>query len=163
MGDYHQNDQTKKILEKMQKELEEEDKKLNEYFKTRKQIEDMKEEQEKKRKIKIRQELRNYLDNQIEEKKREKLFEKMLIREQGRIWDIDAKKYNMEQKIIEDKIKMNNIKNGEILRQQIENNFKRKMKKNSMSSAEYSLNKKEINKIIDSMETQKEKQKEKIN
>ena len=163
VGDYHQNDQTKKILEKMQKELEEEDKKLNEYFKTRKQIEDMKEEQEKKRKIKIRQELRNYLDNQIEEKKREKLFEKMLIREQGRIWDIDAKKYNMEQKIIEDKIKMNNIKNGEILRQQIENNFKRKMKKNSMSSAEYSLNKQEINKIIDSMETQKEKQKEKIN
>ena len=163
VGDYHQNDQTKKILEKMQKELEEEDKKLNEYFKTRKQIEDMKEEQEKKRKIKIRQELRNYLDNQIEEKKREKLFEKMLIREQGRIWDIDAKKYNMEQKMIEDKIKMNNIKNGEILRQQIENNFKRKMKKNSMSSAEYSLNKQEINKIIDSMETQKEKQKEKIN
>ena len=141
----------------MKNELEEEDKKLNEYIKARKQIEDMKEEEEKKRKIQIRQELRNYLDNQIEEKKREKEFEKMLIREQGRIWDLDAKKYNLEQKIIEDKIKMNSIKNGEILRQQIENNFKRKMKKNSMSSAEYSLNKKEINRIIESMEQQKEK------
>jgi len=155
VGDYHQNSQTKKILENMQHELEEEDKKLIEYFKARKQIEDIKEEQAKKRKIQIRQELRNYLDNQIQEKRREREFEKMLIREQGRIWDIDTKKYNLEQKIIEDNIRMNGIKNGEILRKQIEYNNKRKMKKNSMSSAEYSLNKKEINKILDSMEKDK--------
>ena len=155
VGDYHQNSQTKKILENMQHELEEEDKKLIEYFKARKQIEDIEEEQAKKRKIQIRQELRNYLDNQIQEKRREREFEKMLIREQGRIWDIDTKKYNLEQKIIEDNIRMNGIKNGEILRKQIEYNNKRKMKKNSMSSAEYSLNKKEINKILDSMEKDK--------
>ena len=157
VGDYHQNAQTKKILEKMKNDLEEEDKKLNEYIKARKQIEDMKEEEEKKRKIQIRQELRNYLDNQIKEKKKEIEFEKMLTREQGRIWDIDSKKYNLEQKLIEDKIKMNGIKNGEILRRQIEYNNKRKMKKNSMSSAEYSINKNEINKFIDTLEKEKNK------
>ena len=157
VGDYHQNAQTKKILEKMKNDLEEEDKKLNEYIKARKQIEDMKEEEKKKRKIQIRQELRNYLDNQIKEKKKEIEFEKMLTREQGRIWDIDSKKYNLEQKLIEDKIKMNGIKNGEILRRQIEYNNKRKMKKNSMSSAEYSINKNEINKFIDTLEKEKNK------
>ena len=157
VGDYHQNAQTKKILEKMKNDLEEEDKKLNEFIKARKQIEDMKEEEEKKRKIQIRQELRNYLDNQIKEKKKEIEFEKMLTREQGRIWDIDSKKYNLEQKLIEDKIKMNGIKNGEILRRQIEYNNKRKMKKNSMSSAEYSINKNEINKFIDTLEKEKNK------
>ena len=157
VGDYHQNAQTKKILEKMKNDLEEEDKKFNEYIKARKQIEDMKEEEEKKRKIQIRQELRNYLDNQIKEKKKEIEFEKMLTREQGRIWDIDSKKYNLEQKLIEDKIKMNGIKNGEILRRQIEYNSKRKMKKNSMSSAEYSINKNEINKFIDTLEKEKNK------
>ena len=157
VGDYHQNAQTKKILEKMKNDLKEEDKKLNEYIKARKQIEDMKEEEEKKRKIQIRQELRNYLDNQIKEKKKEIEFEKMLTREQGRIWDIDSKKYNLEQKLIEDKIKMNGIKNGEILRRQIEYNNKRKMKKNSMSSAEYSINKNEINKFIDTLEKEKNK------
>ena len=79
-------------------------------------------------------------------------FEKMLIREQGKIWNDDSEKYREEQKIIEERIRMNGIKNGEILRKQIEFNNNRKMKKNSMSSAEYSLNKQEINKIIDSME-----------
>ena len=76
----------------------------------------------------------------------------MLIREQGKIWNDDSEKYREEQKIIEERIRMNGIKNGEILRKQIEYNNNRKIKKNSMSSAEYSLNKQEINKIIDSME-----------
>ena len=152
VGDYHQNDKTKKILEKMQHDLEEEDEKMKQFIKARKESEDKKEEEAKKRKIEIRKELRNFLDNQIEEKKKEKEFEKALIREQGKIWNEDSEKYREEQKMIEEKIRMNGIKNGEILRKQIEYNNNRKMKKNSMSSAEYSLNKQEINKIIDSME-----------
>ena len=152
VGDYQQNDKTKKILEKMQHDLEEEDEKLKRFIKARKKIEDEKEEEAKKRKFEIRKELRIFLDNQIEEKKKEKEFEKMLIREQGKIWNDDSEKYREEQKIIEERIRMNGIKNGEILRKQIEYNNNRKIKKNSMSSAEYSLNKQEINKIIDSME-----------
>ena len=152
VGDYQQNDKTKKILEKMQHDLEEEDEKMKQFIKARKELEDKKEEEAKKRKMEIRKELRNFLDNQIEEKKKEKEFEKALIREQGKIWNEDSEKYREEQKMIEEKIRMNEIKNGEILRKQIEYNNNRKMKKNSMSSAEYSLNKQEINKIIDSME-----------
>ena len=155
VGDYQQNQTTKKILEKMQQDLKEEDEKLKLFLKNKKKMEELKDEENKKRKIQIRKELRDYLENQIEEKKKEKEFEKMLWREQGRIWDIDSEKYKTEQKQIEENLRMNGIKSGEILRKQIEDNIKRKMKKNSMSAAEYSLNKKEINKIIDSMENEK--------
>ena len=96
----------------------------------------------------MRKELKSYLDMQIKEKMKEKEFEKMLWREQGKIWNLDSEKYKSEQKLLEDKIRMDGLKHGEILRKQIEDNNKIKMKKNSMSSAEYSLNKNEINKII---------------
>ena len=155
VGDYQQNQTTKKILEKMQQDLKDEDEKLKLFLKNKKKMEELKDEENKKRKIQIRKELRDYLENQIEEKKKEKEFEKMLWREQGRIWDIDSEKYKTEQKQIEENLRMNGIKSGEILKKQIEDNIKRKMKKNSMSAAEYSLNKKEINKIIESMENEK--------
>ena len=82
----------------------------------------------------------------------------MLYREQGRIWNIDSEKYRLEQKKIKEKLKLNGIRNGEILRKQIEYINNKKMKKNSMSAAEYSLNKKEINNIIDSIENEKMKE-----
>ena len=160
VGDYQQNEQTKKILEKMQKDLKEEDEKIKMYILNKKKMEDLKEEENKKRKIQMRKELKSYLDMQIKEKRKEKEFEKMLWREQGKIWNLDSEKYKTEQKLLEEKIRMDGLKHGEILRKQIEDNNKRKMKKNSMSSAEYSLNKNEINKIIENME--KEKGKEKI-
>ena len=139
----------------MQQDLDEEDQKLNNFIKNRKKLEDMKMEEEKKKKLEIRKELRFYLDNQIQEKKREKEFEKMLYREQGRIWNMDSEKYRKEQKSIEERIKLMQKRNGEILRKQIENNNKRKKKKNGMNITEISLNTKEINKIIDSMDKEK--------
>ena len=155
VGDYQSNEKIQKILEKMQQDLDEEDQKLNNFIKNRKKLEDMKMEEEKKKKLEIRKELRFYLDNQIQEKKREKEFEKMLYREQGRIWNMDSEKYRKEQKSIEERIKLMQKRNGEILRKQIENNNKRKKKKNGMNITEFSLNKKEINKIIDSMDKEK--------
>ena len=159
VGDYSQNEKTKKILEKMQKDFEEEEEKLKQYLINKKKLEDLKEEENKKRKIQIRKEIKQYLDKQVEEKKKEKEFEKMLMREQGRIWNIDSERYQKEQQLIEEKIKKLGLKNGEILRQQIEYNKKRKMKKNSMSPTEYSINKNEINKIIDNMEKEQIKEK----
>ncbi len=155
VGDYQSNEKIQKILEKMQQDLDEEDQKLNNFIKNRKKLEDMKMEEEKKKKLEIRKELKFYLDNQIQEKKREKEFEKMLYREQGRIWNMDSEKYRKEQKSIEERIKLMQKRNGEILRKQIENNDKRKKKKNGMNITEISLNKKEINKIIDSMDKEK--------
>ena len=158
VGDYNKNEKTKKILEKMKNDIKEEDEKINMYILTRKKIEDEKELEAKKRKIQEIKEYQEYLDNQIEEKKKEKSFEKMLYREQGRIWNIDSEKYRIEQKKIKEKLKLNGIRNGEILRKQIEYINNKKMKKNSMSAAEYSLNKKEINNIIDSIENEKVKE-----
>ena len=158
VGDYSQNEKTKRILEKMQKDFEEEEEKLKQFIINRKKLDDLKEEENKKRKIQIRNEFKQYLDNQIEEKKKEKEFEKYLMREQGRIWKIDSELYQKEQQLIEEKIKMLGLKNGEILRKQIEYNNKRKMKKNSMSPTEYSMNKNEINKIIDNIEKEQIKE-----
>ena len=158
VGDYSQNEKTKRILEKMQKDFEEEEEKLKQFIINRKKLDDLKEEENKKRKIQIRNEFKQYLDNQIEEKKKEKEFEKFLMREQGRIWKIDSELYQKEQQLIEEKIKMLGLKNGEILRKQIEYNNKRKMKKNSMSPTEYSMNKNEINKIIDNIEKEQIKE-----
>ena len=161
VSDYQQNEKTKKILEKLQKDLEEEDEKIKKYILKKKKMEDLKEEENNKRKIQMRKEIKHYLDMQVQEKKKEKEFEKMLWREQGKIWNLDSEKYKEEQKLLEEKIRMNGLKHGEILRKQIEDNIKKKMKKNSMSSAEYSLNKNEINKIIENMENKKEQIKEK--
>ena len=158
VGDYNKNEKTKQILEKMKNDIKEEDEKINMYILTRKKIEDEKELEAKKRKIQEIKEYQEFLDNQSEEKKKEKSFEKMLYREQGRIWNIDSEKYKLEQKKIKEKIKINGIRNGEKLRKQIEYINKKKMKKNSMSAAEYSLNKKEINNIIDSIENEKVKE-----
>ena len=68
---------------------------------------------------------------------------------------MDSEKYQKEQKSIEERIKLMQKINGEILRKQIENNNKRKKKKNGMNITEFSLNKKEINKIMDSMDKEK--------
>ena len=97
VGDYNKNEKTKQILEKMKNDIKEEDEKINMYILTRKKIEDEKELEAKKRKIQEIKEYQEYLDNQIEEKKKEKSFEKMLYREQGRIWNIDSEKYRLKQ------------------------------------------------------------------
>ena len=90
----------------MQKDLKEEDEKIKTYILNKKKMEDLKEEENNKRKIQMRKELKSYLDMQIKEKMKEKEFEKMLWREQGKIWNLDSEKYKSEQKLLEDKIRM---------------------------------------------------------
>ena len=152
---YKENPNVKKIIEKIKKDEEEEDEKLKIYLINKKKLEDEKEEREKNRRLQMRYDLKKYLEIQIEEKKREKEFEKGLWKEQGKIWNIDSEIYLKEQKDIEDKIKMMNLRNAEKLREQIQYRKNDMIRKKSMSVMEYSLNKNTLNKIMDSMENEK--------
>lgn len=157
MGDYEENESVKKILEKIRKEDEDEEEKLNKYLIKKGKLEDEEMENEKQKRMKMKFDLKKYLELQIAEKKREIEFEKLLWKEQGKIWNIDSEKYKKEKKIINEKIKIMNLKNAEILREQIKNK-KDNLKQNGMSFIEYSMNRKAIDKVIDSMEKEKEKE-----
>ena len=158
VGDYEQNEEVKKILEKMRKDNEDEDEKLKIYLIKRKKLDDEIEEKEKNRKLQIKKDLKKFLELQIEEKNREKEFERLLWKEQGKIWNKDSEKYNIERKMIDEKIKKMNLKNAEMLKEQIKNKKEENIRKNGMSLIEYTLNKNVLNKVMDSMENEKNKQ-----
>ena len=64
---------------------------------------------------------------QIEERKKEEDFLKSLDYEQARIWAIDCKKYNEDEKAIENKIKEMNKRNIKIKKEKyLKNNQKMK-------------------------------------
>ena len=157
VGHYKENPNVKNIIGKIKKDEEEEDEKLKIYLINKKKLEDEKEEREKNKRIQMRYDLKKYLEIQIEEKRREKEFEKGLWKEQGKIWIIDYEIYLIlkDQKDIEEKIIMMNLRNAEKLREQIQWRKNDIIRKKSMSVMEYSLNKNTLNKIMDSMENEK--------
>jgi hypothetical protein len=157
VGDYEKNENVQKIIAKIKKDEEEEDELLRAYLMKKKKIDDEKEENEKNRRLQMQYDLRKYLEIQIEEKKKEREFEKLLWKEQGKIWNIDSEMFNKEKKEINDRIKKMNLKNVENLKEQIRNKKEENMKKKSMSVVEYSLNKDTLNKIMDSMENKNKK------
>ena len=158
VGTYRLNEENiKKIMERIKKDEEDEDEKLKTYLINKKRIEDAKDEEEKNRRLQMRYDLKKYLEIQIEEKRKEKEFEKSLWKEQGKIWNIDSEKYALQKKEIEEKIKKMNLKNAERLREQIESKKEENIKKKSMSIMEYSLNKNILNKIMDSQNNKKNK------
>ena len=98
-------------------------------------------EREKQAKIKRKQDkiaMRKFLDMQIEEKKKEMDLEKAIDDEQSRIWKVDCKKYNEDEKRINKIIRDMNKRNLDSIMEQMK---KRKEKKNqSMSMVEYAMN-----------------------
>ena len=131
------SDQSKEILEKMKKDQEEEDKKIQYYYDEKNRLAIEKEKNEALRRHKNKFELKKYLDMQIEEKKKEEDFLKSLDDEQARIWAIDCKKYFEDEKAIENKIRAMNKRNLDLVMEQIN---KKKIKKNNMSDTEYAMN-----------------------
>jgi len=75
---------------------------------------------------------------QIEERKKEEDFLKSLDFEQARIWAIDCKKYNEDEKEINKKIREMNKRNMASVMEQI--NKKKKNKKIGMNETEYAMN-----------------------
>ena len=152
-GDKYVATKGKEILERLKKEQEEEDKKVQFYYEEKNRLAIEKEKQDEIRKQKDKRELKKYLDMQIEEKRKEEEFLKSLDQEQARIWAIDSKKYNDDQIAIEKTIRAMNKRNLDLLKEQI---GQRKKKKNSaMTDAEYAMNKDTLEKAKASLSNNK--------
>ena len=128
------------VLEKLRKQQEEEDKRIQHYYDEKNRLEIDKEKQKELKKYKEKFELKKYLDMQIEERKKEEDFLKSLDYEQARIWALDCKKYNDDEKEINTRIREMNKRNMNILMDQINKN--RNKKKSGMSDTEYAMNRK---------------------
>lgn len=128
------------VLEKLRKQQEEEDKRIQHYYDEKNRLEVDKEKQKELKKYKEKFELKKYLDMQIEERKKEEDFLKSLDYEQARIWALDCKKYNDDEKEINTRIREMNKRNMNILMDQINKN--RNKKKSGMSDTEYAMNRK---------------------
>ena len=85
---------------------------------------------------------------QIEERKKEEEFLKSLDDEQARIWAIDCKKYNEDEKLIEQKIRAMNKRNLDLVMEQMR---QRRKKKTGMTDAEYAMNRKKKQKAKETL------------
>ena len=124
-------------LAQKKKDQEEEEKRIQHFYDEKNKLAIEKEQKEELKKKKDKYELKKYLDMQIEERKKEEDFLKSLDYEQARIWAIDCKKYNEDEKAIENKIKEMNKRNMDSVMEQIN---KKKNKKNGMNDTEYAMN-----------------------
>ena len=126
------------LLKRLRQEQEEEDKRIQHYYDEKNRLEIDKEKEKEMKKFKDKFELKKYLDMQIEERKKEEDFLKSLDYEQARIWAIDCKKYNDDEKEINKKIREMNKKNMNSVMEQI--NKKKKNNKKGMNETEYAMN-----------------------
>ena len=127
------------ILEKLRKDQEEEDKRIQHYYDEKNRLEIDKEKEKEIKKHRDKFELKKYLDMQIEERKKEEDFLKSLDYEQARIWAIDCRKYNEDEKEINKKIREMNKRNMDSVMEQI-NKKKKGNKKTAMNETEYAMN-----------------------
>ena len=130
--------QSDEILQKMKKDQEEEDRKIQFYYDEKNRLANEREKNEALRRKKEKNELKKYLDMQIEERKKEEEFLKSLDDEQARIWAIDCKKYFEDEKAIETKIRAMNKRNLDLVLDQI--NKRKVNKKHTMTDTEYAMN-----------------------
>ena len=126
------------LLKRLRQEQEEEDKRIQHYYDEKNRLEIDKEKEKEMKKFKDKFELQKYLDMQIEERKKEEDFLKSLDYEQARIWAIDCKKYNDDEKEINKKIREMNKRNMDSVMEQI--NKKKKNNKKGMNETEYAMN-----------------------
>jgi len=114
------------LLKRLRQEQEEEDKRIQHYYDEKNRLEIDKEKEKEMKKFKDKFELKKYLDMQIEERKKEEDFLKSLDYEQARIWAIDCKKYNDDEKEINKKIREMNKRNMDSVMEQINKKKKNK-------------------------------------
>ena len=126
------------LLDKLKKEQEEEDKRIHHYYEEKNRLAIEKEKRDELKKFRQKFELKKYLDMQIAERKKEEEFLKSLDYEQARIWAIDCKKYNDDEKAIGKRIKEMNKRNMNTLMEQI--NKKKNKNKDEMNETEYAMN-----------------------
>ena len=138
------SNKSNELLDKLKKEQEEEDKRIHHYYEEKNRLAIEKEKKEELKKFRQKFELKKYLDMQIAERKKEEEFLKSLDYEQARIWAIDCKKYNDDEKEIGKRIKEMNKRNMNTLMEQI--NKKKNKNKDEMNETEYAMNRKLLEK-----------------
>ncbi len=84
----------------------------------------------------------------MKKKKKEEEFLKSLDDEQARIWAIDCKKYNEDEKNIEQKIRAMNKRNLDLVMEQIR---QRRKKKPGMTDDEYAMNRETLQKAKETL------------
>ena len=140
--------QAEEIIEQLKKQEEEEDKKMQFYYEEKNRLAIEKEKEAEIKREKEKKELKKYLDMQIEEKKKEEEFLKSLDDEQARIWAIDCKKYNEDEKAIEQKIRAMNKRNLDLVMEQMR---QRRKKNTGMTDAEYAMNRETLQKAKETL------------
>ena len=140
--------QADEIIEQLKKQEEEEDKKMQFYYEEKNRLAFEKEKEEEIKRQKEKKELKKYLDMQIEERKKEEEFLKSLDDEQARIWAIDCKKYNEDEKAIEQKIRAMNKRNLDLVMEQMR---QRRKKKTGMTDTEYAMNRETLQKAKETL------------
>ena len=149
---YDENE-TARILNQMKQDQKDEDSKVFNIMMEKNKLELEKEKQEKIRINKDKKAMKKFLDMQIEEKKKEMELEKAIDSEQARIWNADCKKYMEEEKRINKIVRDMNRRNLDSIMEQIK---KRKARKNqTMSSAEYAMNRDALEKARAEMDLEK--------
>ena len=138
------------VLERIKREHEEEEKRIQHYYDEKNRLEIEKEKEKELRKKNEKFELKKYLDMQIEERKKEEDFLKSLDYEQARIWALDCKKYNEDEKLIKSKIREMNKRNMDSVMEQI-NKKKKNNKKIGMNDTEYAMNREILEKAKSSL------------
>ena len=151
---YDENE-TNKILNQMKQDQKNEDEKVYQLM-----MEKNKEAEEKEKQAKIKRKqdkiaMKKFLDMQIEEKKKDMELEKAINDEQARLWNLDCKKYTEDEKRISKIIKEMNRRNLDSIMEQMK---KRKEKKfQSMSMAEYAMNRETLEKAKAEMDAEQNK------
>ena len=140
--------QADEIIEQLKKQEEEDEKKIQFYYEEKNRLAIEKEKEEEIKRQKEKKELKKYLDMQIEERKKEEEFLKSLDDEQARIWAIDCKKYNEDEKTIEQKIRAMNKRNLDLVMEQMR---QRRKKKTGMTDAEYAMNRETLQKAKETL------------
>ena len=140
--------QADEIIDQLKKQEEEEDKKMQFYYEEKNRLAIEKEKEAEIKRQKEKKELKKYLDMQIEEKRKEEEFLKSLDDEQARIWAIDCKKYNEDEKAIEQKIRAMNKRNLDLVMEQMR---QRRKKKTGMTDAEYAMNRETLQKAKETL------------
>lgn len=137
-GNRYDDNELSRIKMRIKQQQKEEEEQINKYMQEKYRLEEEKERQEKIKKNQEKINLKKFYDKQIEEKKKEMVLEKALDNEQGRIWDLDYKKYKDDEKKMNDLMKKIYKRNIDTLRLQIKN--KREKDYQSMSFNEYAMN-----------------------
>lgn len=108
------------------------------------------EERRAKRQKEEQDRLREYLNRQVEEKKQREDKEKQNINNQAKMWEVDRRNHEEEEKRLKDKINQINKQNADFLLQQM---AAKHVVSSKMNSAEFAINRPLLREVNQKLKT----------